>query len=118
MKNKRYVTRARDKYASVVGGERSARRWRLRPPAGKARLAVLAVGVGAASFAHAAKAADAADVREADRVPLQIMQQLLTQQSAPLLRASVRAAAPVTDYIAVSPNTTPGAPTHASDDLN
>ncbi|GAB7523597.1 YadA family autotransporter adhesin [Paraburkholderia sp. 2C] len=117
MKNKRYVTRARDKYASVVGGERSARRWRLRPPAGKARLAALAVGVGAASFAHAARAAEAADTREADRVPLQVVQ-LLTQQSAPPLRASVLAAAPVTDYIAVSPNTTPGAPTHASDDLN
>jgi autotransporter adhesin len=118
MKNKRYVTRARDEYASVVGGERSARRWRLRPPAGKVRLAALAVGVGAASFAHAAKANDTADVREADRVPLQMMQQLLTQQFALPLRASVLAAAPVTNFIAVSPNTTPGAPTHASDDLN
>jgi trimeric autotransporter adhesin len=118
MKNRRYVTRARDKYASVVGGERSARRWQLRPPAAKARLAALAVGVGAASFAHAARAADTIETVEADRVPLQIMQPLLTQQSAPPLRASALAAAPVTDYIAVSPNTTLGAPTLASDDLN
>src|SRR5690242_256796 len=108
MKNRRYVTRARDQYASVVGAERSARRWLLRPPAGKARLAVLAVGVGAASFAHAARAADAIETAEADRVPLQMMQQILTQPSALPLPATVLAAALVTDYIAVSPNTTPG----------
>jgi autotransporter adhesin len=118
MKNRRYVTRARDKYASVVGGERSARRWRLRPPAGKARLAVLAVGVGAASFAHAAGSADAAEAREVDGVPLQTMQQLSAPQPALPLRAAMLAAAPVTNYISVSANTTPGAPTHASDDLN
>jgi autotransporter adhesin len=118
MKNRRYVTRARDQYASVVAAERSARRWLLRPPAGKARLAALAVGVGAASFVHAARAADAIETAEADRVPLQMMQQILTQPSALPLPATVLAAALATDYIAVSPNTTPGVPTHASADLN
>ncbi|CAB3767178.1 YadA family autotransporter adhesin [Paraburkholderia solisilvae] len=113
MKKKRYVTRARDKYASVVAARRSARRPRMSP--GAARLAALAVGIGAASLAHAASAADSA---ETDSVTLALMRQLSAQPSGLPLHAALLAAAPVTDYIAVSVNTTPGAPTHASEDLN
>jgi autotransporter adhesin len=86
---------------------------------GRVGLAAVAVGVGTASFVNAARAAEVAGDPQLQAVLQQLMQE---QSGAPagvrLLAAAPVAAAPVTDYISVSPNTTPGVSTHASDDLN
>ncbi|MFC0399667.1 ESPR-type extended signal peptide-containing protein [Paraburkholderia rhizosphaerae] len=71
---------------------------------GEKRITNVAAGINAT---------DAATVGQ-----LTALQQQLTKQSNGVKSMALLAAVPVTNYIAVSANTTPGAATHASDDLN
>ncbi|MFC0695682.1 ESPR-type extended signal peptide-containing protein, partial [Paraburkholderia humisilvae] len=65
------------------------------------------------NIAAGINATDAATVGQ-----LTALQKQLTQPSNGLKSMALLGATPVTDYIAVSSNTTPGSATHASDDLN
>ncbi|GAB2886303.1 hypothetical protein GCM10027093_21740 [Paraburkholderia jirisanensis] len=135
MKKRKYVTRKRDRYTSIVAVERSAARMRLR--VGKARLAAFAVG--AASFAGGVCAAEPATADYAtavanEGVPATVEYIAPESASAPVIQQQAQpvaagqlvslstlrllAAAPVTDYIAVSTNVTAGATTRTSNDLN
>jgi autotransporter adhesin len=76
----------------------------------------VAVGAGAIAFGPVARAADSAD---AGQSRLQaIVTQLMQAQAGASVGAGLAAAAPVTDYIAVSSHVMAGSPTEASDDMN